>query len=69
LKNGQTHVREAQHAKGGPEIPMAKDELRAKFSDCARRVLDEERIGRALAYIERLETLKNIAPLCDLLRG
>jgi 2-methylcitrate dehydratase PrpD len=69
LKNGQTLSREAQHAKGGPEFPMTEDELKAKFLECARHAIDEKSAERALADIERLETLSDIRPLCDILRG
>jgi 2-methylcitrate dehydratase PrpD len=69
LKNGQTLSREAQHAKGGPEYPMTEDELKAKFLECARHAIDEKSAERALADIERLETLSDIRPLCEILRG
>ena len=69
LKGGQSYSREAQHAKGGPEFPMTEDELKAKFLRCARHAIDEKAAERALADIERLETLTDIRPLCDILRG
>ncbi|MEA2657902.1 MAG: hypothetical protein QOF64_487 [Candidatus Binatota bacterium] len=69
LKNGQTLSREAQHAKGGPEFPMTEDELKAKFRECARHAIDDKSAERALADIERLETLSDIRPLCEILRG
>jgi 2-methylcitrate dehydratase PrpD len=69
LKNGQTLVREAQHAKGGPEFPMSEAELKTKFFDCASQTVDQNTAQRALAEIERLETLSDIRPLCEILRG
>jgi len=69
LKNGQTHTREVQHAKGGPEAPMTEDELRGKFAECARQTIGDGAAQRALEFIERLETLENVAPLCQLLAG
>lgn len=69
LRNGQTFTREAQHAKGGPEYPMTDAELRDKFSECAREVLDARNVARALDSIDNLETLGDIRPLCDILRG
>jgi 2-methylcitrate dehydratase PrpD len=68
-KNGQVYCREAQHAKGGPEFPLTDDELRGKFTECARQVLDEGATERALASIHGLETLEDIRPLCQLLMG
>jgi len=69
LKSGQSYSREAQHAKGGPEFPMTEDELKAKFLECARQAIDQNSAERALADVERLDTLANIRPLCDILRG
>jgi len=69
LKNGQTLTREAQHAKGGPEFPMSEDELRGKFTECARQAIPAESAQRALDSIQRLETLDNVRQVCDLIRG
>ena len=69
LKNGQTYSCEKEHAKGSPEVPMTPDELRGKFTDCARLTLDRDAAERAREYIESLETLSDIRPLCQLLRG
>ena len=68
-KDGKTLSREAQHAKGGPEFPLTEDELRAKFLECARHAIPSESAERALAQIEKLETLADIRPLCELIRG
>ena len=68
LKNGQTHTCEKEHAKGSPDVPMTLDELRGKFTDCARLTLDREATERSREYIEGLETLSDIRPLCQLLR-
>jgi 2-methylcitrate dehydratase PrpD len=69
LKNGQSHSCEKEHAKGSPEVPMTEEELRGKFTDCARLTLDRDTTERARESIERLETLSDIRPLCQLLRG
>jgi 2-methylcitrate dehydratase PrpD len=69
LKNGQSYSCEKQHAKGSPEAPMTQDELRAKFTECARLALDRDAAERARESIESLETLNDIRPLCQLLRG
>jgi 2-methylcitrate dehydratase PrpD len=69
LKDGQNLAREAQHAKGGPEFPMTEAELRGKFNECARQAIDEKSAARALDYIEGLEGLQNVKPLCETLRG
>ncbi|MGE5059189.1 MAG: MmgE/PrpD family protein [Betaproteobacteria bacterium] len=69
LRNGQTFTREAQHAKGGPEYPMTEAELRDKFTECAREAIDVRSAAQALDYIENLENLTDVRPLCDILRG
>lgn len=69
LKDGQTLTREAQHAKGGPEVPMTPGELKGKFIECARQSISDGAALRALESIERLDTLDNIRPLCQLLAG
>jgi 2-methylcitrate dehydratase PrpD len=69
LKDGKTLSREAQHAKGGPEYPMTEAELNAKFFECARHAVPDETARRALEQIEKLESLEDVRPLCDLLRG
>jgi len=69
LKDGQTLTREVQHAKGGPEVPMTPGELKGKFIECARQALNDGATMRALDFIERLETVDNIRPLCQLLTG
>jgi 2-methylcitrate dehydratase PrpD len=69
LKNGQTYSRETQHAKGSPEIPMTPEELKAKFTECARRTISESSAQRVADYAERLEAMDDIRPLCQLLMG
>lgn len=69
LNNGAVYSRAAEHAKGGPEVPMTADERRAKFTECARRVLDEGSVRRAMEAIEGLETLADIRQLCRILMG
>jgi len=69
LKNGQTHSCQAEYAKGGPENPMTRDELKAKFMECARETISPSAAERTLESVERLETLDNIRPLCELLAG
>ena len=69
LTNGKTYSREAEHAKGGPEFPMTDAELNEKFFECARHAIPVATAEQALEKIQKLETLNNIRPLCDLLRG
>ncbi|HEX6769920.1 MAG TPA: hypothetical protein VF208_11260, partial [Candidatus Binatia bacterium] len=68
-KDGQTYIREAQHAKGSPDFPLTEAELRGKFSECAREALSAEAADRALAQIEGLEKIENVRALTEILRG
>jgi 2-methylcitrate dehydratase PrpD len=69
LKNGQTLSRYVEHAKGGAEKPLTAEELRAKFLDCARRVIDEKKLPAIVASLENLESVEDIRPTCALLMG
>jgi 2-methylcitrate dehydratase PrpD len=69
LKSGQTYTRETQHAKGSPEVPMTAEEIRVKFTECASRTISDNSTQRVMDYVERLETLDDIRPLCQLLIG
>ena len=48
---------------------MTEDELRGKFTECAREAIDASSAARALDNIERLETVADIRPLCEILRS
>jgi 2-methylcitrate dehydratase PrpD len=69
LKNGQSYSREAQHARGGPELPMTEEELKEKFSECARQALSADAVQRALVHIEGLERLDDVRTLSEILMG
>jgi 2-methylcitrate dehydratase PrpD len=69
MKDGQSHSRYVEHAKGSREVPLTAAELRAKFMECACQAIDQSTAERAVKYIDRLETLDSIAPLCELLKG
>jgi len=68
-KSGQTYTREEQFAKGGPEFPLTEEELRGKFTECARETLSADAAARALALIEGLEKIDNVRSLTEILRG
>ena len=67
LKNGKTLSRYVEYAKGGPQAPLSKDELRAKFIDCAHRVIDETAVQGILKSVDHLENLRDVGGLCQLL--
>ena len=70
LKDGRTISGRVDYAKGtAKKWPLTPEELRDKFTNCARRALKEKAVLEAAAMIERLETLDSVAPLCQLLAG
>ena len=69
LKDGRNFSRQVEHTKGSRQLALFSRELRNKFEECARRRLDEKSIEGALECMERLETLPDVKPLCQLLMG
>ena len=69
LKDGKILSRHVEYSKGGPQAPLSAQELRAKFVDCARRVIDDAALQGVVESVERLEKLKDVGDLCRLLAG
>jgi hypothetical protein len=69
LKDGRTLSRLVEYAKGGPQAPLSLQELRTKFLDCAKRVIDERAMQGVLEYADKLDALQDVRPLCQLLSG
>ena len=64
LNDGRSFVEPSdERYRGGPEHPFTREELHAKFSDCAALILPAPRIARALELIESVDTLKNVREL------
>ena len=63
LRDGRVLRQDAHGARGYPEQPASDEELAAKFTACAQRVLDESDTTRALRLLERLETLDDVRTL------
>lgn len=62
--NGQTFVQPSDDRyRGGPDRPFTREELHAKFTDCAEGVLPPAQIRRALTTIEAVDTLKSAREL------
>jgi 2-methylcitrate dehydratase PrpD len=68
LRNGQTQTLQEKFPKGSPQVPMTSDELLSKFQACVRGVLSAASGDRAIAYINKLETMASIRPLTKLLQ-
>jgi 2-methylcitrate dehydratase PrpD len=69
LKNGQTHKLNQRFPKGSPQLPMTPDELYEKVRACARGVISPASFEKAISYVATLETMANIKPLVERLRG
>ena len=67
LKDGREFSHEVKHAKGDPSNPLTQEELAAKFRDCASQVLSAQDTERCLEMVSKLESLKDIGPLMDIL--
>jgi 2-methylcitrate dehydratase PrpD len=64
LNDGRTLVQPSDDRyRGGPDHPFTREELHAKFADCAQMVLSSDRVRQALAQIESVETLKEVRQL------
>jgi hypothetical protein len=69
LKDGRAVSRYVEYAKGGPEAPLTSQELKAKFVDCAKRVIDATAMQGVLEYVDRFDSVEDVGPLCRLLVG
>jgi len=61
------HVRDIVHPRGSPESPLARDELRAKFSRLTSEVLSARRRDEIAQAVEGLEVIGDIGILSRLL--
>ena len=69
LKNGNVLEKLVNISKGNPEVPLSRDELRVKFSNCAKLCQTPEDTKQIMAYLENIEQVESISTLTDLLAG
>ncbi len=67
LNNGTELSTQVDTAKGNPDAPLSREELTAKFKDCARLVLPEDNADRIIAIMDDLENIQDIRKLTKLL--
>jgi 2-methylcitrate dehydratase PrpD len=67
LEDGRRLERAADVYRGGPERPFTREELHAKFRDCAKGVLSEDRMAGALEVLEALEDVESVDMLVEAL--
>lgn len=63
MKDGRMLAREATTSRGQPDRPMNRDEMAAKFADCAVGMLSEAGNQRALQAIESVEDAAGVEEL------
>lgn len=69
LADGKTVAVRCEHSKGSPENPLSRAEIEEKFRFYGKGVLPGARIEEAIAAITKLESLKSVRSLMDLLRA
>ncbi len=63
LRNGKSHVQQAEVYRGGPERPLTRGELHGKFTECAGIVLEDDAVRAGLDLIKSIDEQESIAPL------
>ena len=69
LKDGRVLAGYADRAKGHPRKPMSREELRAKFMDCATLVMPSDRAEAVLARLWAIGDLRRVGDLTPMLAG
>ena len=69
LADGTTVSVRCEHSKGSPENPLSRAEIEAKFRFYGKGVLPGGHLEDAIAAITKLESLKSVRGLMDLLRA
>lgn len=69
LRSGRMVEKEVKISKGNLEVPLSREELRAKFTDCARVSLKPDDIQSALSSLENLDRLQDVGILTAALAG
>jgi 2-methylcitrate dehydratase PrpD len=70
VKSGEKYSKEVVFAYGHPENPINKEDLAAKFRDCAShsiKPLSEKNIDKIVETIDNLEEVKDMNPIIKLL--
>ncbi len=67
LRDGSAYSHEVLTNKGKPGNRLSKEELIAKYRACAADAISQDRIDRSLEMLGRLEKLRDISELMDVL--
>ena len=66
MKDGQEHESRAEQAKGSPFHPLTDEEIKEKYTSCARTLLDPDQINRSIDMVYALEDLPDIRELMEM---
>ena len=69
LADGRTVALRCDHSKGSPENPLTRAEIVEKFRAYGKGALPGGRVEEAIAAITKLEELKSVRALMDMLRA
>ena len=69
LKDGRVLEKVESFATGHPKKPMSREQLEAKFFECAELAIDRDRARLALEMIWGLEELEHVGKLHEMLAG
>ncbi|MBN1756218.1 MmgE/PrpD family protein [bacterium] len=68
LNDGQIIEAHVDYPKGDPENPATKEEIVSKFHSLTGAYIDKEKREKIISTVDRLEYLKDISELADLVR-
>lgn len=68
LQDGRVSERKVDALSGWIGHPLSDEQRIRKFYSCARRVLADERAGRVIELVDRLETLGDVREIMDIVR-
>ncbi|MFC2021424.1 MmgE/PrpD family protein, partial [Chloroflexota bacterium] len=66
LKDDSVYAKQIDNPGGSPEAPLSREELAAKYTDCAQGVLSAEQIKRSMELILNLEQMKDTRELMQI---
>lgn len=69
LKDGREYTYVVDKLKGSPDCPLTREELMAKYTDCASSVLSSKGVEKSAELVLNLEELKDIGELMAILIG
>ena len=68
LNNGQTITAHVDYPKGDPENPASVEDIINKFNSLTEKFLKKDRRNKIIERVNKLESLKNLAELAELVK-